>query len=157
MHIDHTKILVKYMAVQHWSRIFEVGTSYMNMLNMCWTRGGDINSDSVQLYRGFPSTIFFRDDELAPSELGVEYHISLVVTPLKGGYTRFSDAKRDAQSGKVIRKLIGPDIPTSITVPAGHCKTYEFTYRGNLPSGSEEDITVHGEFHEYTYRSMLLK
>ena len=102
MHIDQIMILVKYMAVQHWSRIFEVGTSYMNMLNMCWTRGGDINSDSVQLYRGFPSTIFFRDDELAPYELGVEYHISLVVTPLQGGYTRFSYAKRDAQSGKVI-------------------------------------------------------
>lgn len=97
------EIWARQLAVQHWSRIFEVGTSYMNMLNMCWTRGGDINSDSVQLYRGFPSTIFFRDDELAPYELGVEYHISLVVTPLQGGYTRFSYAKRDAQSGKVIR------------------------------------------------------
>ena len=68
---------------------------------------------------------------------------------MKGGTATFTFTNKE--------KLIGPDIPTSITVPAGHCKTYEFTYRGNLPSGSEEDITVHGEFHEYTYRSMLLK
>ena len=59
---------------------------------------------------------------------------------MKGGTATFTFTNKD--------KLIGPDIPTSITVPAGHCKTYEFTYRGNLPSGSEEDITVHGEFHE---------
>ena len=97
------EIWARQLAVQHWSRIFEVGTSYMNMLNMCWTRGGDIQSDSVQLYRGFPSTIFFRDDELAPYELGVEYHISLVAAPLQGGHTRFSYAKRDAQSGKLIK------------------------------------------------------
>ena len=59
---------------------------------------------------------------------------------MKGGTATFTFTNKE--------KLIGPDIPTSITVPAGHCKTYEFTYRGNLPSGSEEDITVHGEFHE---------
>ena len=59
---------------------------------------------------------------------------------MKGGTATFTFTNKE--------KLIGPDIPTSITVPAGHCKTYEFTYRGNLPSGSEEDITVHGEFQE---------
>ena len=59
---------------------------------------------------------------------------------MKGGTATFTFANRD--------KLEGPDIPTSINVPAGHCKKYEFTYRGNLSSGSEKDITVHGEFHE---------
>lgn len=59
---------------------------------------------------------------------------------MKGGTATFTFTNKE--------KLIGPDIPTSISVPAGHCKTYEFTYRGNLPSGSEEDITVHGGFQE---------
>lgn len=59
---------------------------------------------------------------------------------MKGGTATFTFTGRD--------KLEGPDIPESIIVPAGHCKTYEFTYRGKLPSGSEEDITIHGEFVE---------
>ena len=59
---------------------------------------------------------------------------------MKGGTATFTFANRE--------KLEGPDIPSSLDVPAGHCKTYRFTYRGNLPSGEEEDVIVRGEFTE---------
>ena len=59
---------------------------------------------------------------------------------MKGGTATFTFANRE--------KLEGPDIPASLDVPAGHCKTYRFTYRGNLPSGEEDDVIVRGEFTE---------
>ena len=59
---------------------------------------------------------------------------------MKGGTATFSFENRD--------KLVGFDIPTSLDVPAGHCMSYRFAYRGRLPSGSENDIKVHGEFQE---------
>ena len=53
---------------------------------------------------------------------------------MKGGTAEFTFTNQE--------KLLGPDIPESINVPAGHCKKYEFTYRGQLPSGSTNDIVV---------------
>lgn len=59
---------------------------------------------------------------------------------MKGGTAEFTFTNQE--------KLLGPDIPESINVPAGHCKKYEFTYRGQLPSGSTNDIVVTGTFTE---------
>ena len=59
---------------------------------------------------------------------------------VKGGTAEFIFTNQE--------KLLGPDIPESINVPAGHCKKYEFTYRGQLPSGSTNDIVVTGTFTE---------
>ena len=60
---------------------------------------------------------------------------------MKGGTATFAFANRE--------KLVGPDLPESVAVPAGHRKTYELVYRGRLPSDGEEDIVVVGEFREH--------
>ena len=59
---------------------------------------------------------------------------------MNGGTATFSFENRD--------KLVGFDIPTSLDVPAGHRKSYQFTYSGRLPSGSTNDIVVTGTFTE---------
>ena len=115
------------------------------------TRHGEDDSDDPEPTPGVSvsfskSAVIFEDEytnmpgqvvqwQSTTTKLTLEAHGGM-----KGGTATFTFTNKE--------KLIGPDIPTSITVPAGHCKTYEFTYCGNLPSGSEEDITVHGEFHE---------
>ena len=57
-----------------------------------------------------------------------------------GGTATFTFTGRD--------KLDGGDLPTSVAVPAEHCVRYRILYQGESPSGSDEDIVVHGDFTE---------
>ena len=57
-----------------------------------------------------------------------------------GGTATFTFTGRD--------KLDGGDLPTSVAVPAEHRARYWIRYQGESPSGSDEDIVVHGDFTE---------
>ena len=96
------EIWARQRTVQWWSRIFEVGVSYNDMLNMCWTGGDSINQDAVQVYKGFPRLAYVADDSLAPYTLGVEFHISLVVKSRADGFTHFRYARRELGTGKIL-------------------------------------------------------
>ena len=98
------EVWATHRSVRSWSRIFEFGTSYKNMLNMCWTAGDSLEEDRFQLYDGFPRH-YSRDDKiLAPYGIGVPYHISMVVEPNRegDGFTHFTFARRDTKTGAIL-------------------------------------------------------
>ncbi len=83
-------------AVQNWSRIFDFGNGTGNYILMSWTRGTDLNTDRVEVKS--PSVTTTWDSTMKPYTLGVQYHISLVITPGAGtgGSTLIQWYKMDA-------------------------------------------------------------
>ncbi len=70
------------LSIQAWSRIFDFGSDTSNYLFMSWTRFGTLNSDRIE-WRS-PAGTWTKDDELGPYELGVEYHIAMVIDGDRG-------------------------------------------------------------------------
>ncbi len=63
-------------SVQYWSRIFDFGSSTSDSLFMGWTMGQNYDSDRVEWIGEDNGRV---DNTNAPYELGVEYHIALVI------------------------------------------------------------------------------
>lgn len=83
-------------ALQNWSRIFDFGNGTGNYILMSWTRGTDLNMDRVEVMA--PGVGTTADSTMKPYTLGVQYHISLVITPGAGtgGNTLVQWYKMDA-------------------------------------------------------------
>ena len=69
------------LSVQSWSRIFDFGNDPWNHVMMSWTQGGDPNADRVEVSGAGGGN---SDNTMAPYEIGVEYHIAMVLTPGAG-------------------------------------------------------------------------
>ena len=83
------------ISVQNWSRIFDFGTNTSEYVYMSWTVGTDINNDRVE-WNG-PAGGRLVDGSNAPYELGVEYHMVLVLEP--GLVTWYTAPAGDADMG----------------------------------------------------------
>lgn len=76
------------IAVQNWSRIFDLGASTAENLFMSWTVGATFASDRVEwLDAPITNTV---DNSNQPYTLGVEFHVVMVIEPGAGagGTTR---------------------------------------------------------------------
>jgi rhamnogalacturonan endolyase len=63
-------------SVQNWGRIFDFGSSISEYLMMSWSRGTNTNQDRVEWK---DAELVTSDDTNAPYEIGVEYHIAMVI------------------------------------------------------------------------------
>lgn len=75
------------VAVQNWSRIFDIGGSTTDYLLMSWTQGTTLASDRVEWVRSVTTTA---NNTCAPYTTGTQYHIVMTLVPRAGasGTTR---------------------------------------------------------------------
>jgi len=69
------------LSVQTWSRIFDFGNDPWNRVMMSWTLDSNPNADRVEVSGAGGNTT---DNTMSPYELGIEYHIAMVLTPGAG-------------------------------------------------------------------------
>ena len=75
------------VAVQNWSRVFDIGSGTTNYLTMAWTKGTAAASDRIEWKGGVTTT---SDNTIQPYTPGTKYHIVMSLEPGvgTGGATR---------------------------------------------------------------------
>ncbi|MDO5320566.1 MAG: chitobiase/beta-hexosaminidase C-terminal domain-containing protein, partial [bacterium] len=96
-------------ATNYWSRVFDFGQDNTTDFMMSWTFGEYFERNAVNVRGANTGDV----EGLAPFEVGVEYHISVVIKKLGQDSWSLICSKRDATTGRVLNSIT---IPTAGTV-----------------------------------------
>ena len=124
-------------GVRHWSRIFDLGSSNSDAMLMTWTAGSDINTDDFCIKKSNNGTDW--RDNLAPYELGTEYHLALTFAKRADGLTDIAVYKQDATTGETLKKFAFTS--TADWSLAGQNQARLYLGRSNTPGDSDANAS----------------
>jgi len=96
------EVWARQLAPMNWSRIFDIGSKLEDSFLMAWSCGTDIRSDCVCIKTSNQARQW---GGLAPYTPNVPFHISMSVAPRSDGLWNVVCAKREVDTGRLLKKL----------------------------------------------------